>query len=152
MAQIKTHYSGWKEVEQKIALDYAKHLYNSLTCRNRLNYINTEMLKGISFAEEQLIEKNNTLKIERLPKERMQIYKNIKQEKGKTLDEMTKEEKKEYELLLNKMAREEMKLKLLADINMNFIICQFTGENPKLYLMELKEIIDDTLNKLEGRG
>lgn len=54
---------------------------------------------------------------------------------------------KECEIALNKLAREEMKLKLLADIRINFEVCQFTGENPMNYLIELKEIIDEFINR-----
>lgn len=54
---------------------------------------------------------------------------------------------KECEIKMNKLAREQMKLKLLQDIRMNFIVCEFTGENPKDYLYELKAIIDEFLKE-----
>lgn len=54
---------------------------------------------------------------------------------------------KECEIKMNKLAREQMKLKLLKDIRLNFIICDFTGENPKDYLHELKAIIDEFLKE-----
>ena len=58
-------------------------------------------------------------------------------------------QRKEYEILLNRTAREEMKLKLEADIMRDIIVCNLMKEDARVYLLELKKIIDDTLNKIE---
>ena len=151
MIQIKTRFNGWKEVDEKTALEFATHLYNGTTQKNMLDYINSEKLNGISFTEEQLIHNINSLKTEIISDKPIQVCReNIKQEKkGKTLDEMTGEERKEYEILLNRTAREEMKLKLEADIMRDIIVCNLMKEDARVYLLELKKIIDDTLNKIE---
>ena len=148
MIMIKPAFSNWKEVDEKTALEFATHLYKGMKCSNIIEYINTEKLKGISFTEKELVKKN-ILKIEKIPKEQVQISKNIiNRKKGKYLHEMTKDERKEYELLLNKQCRLEMKIKLEADIMRDLIVCNMMGESSKPYLMELKKIIDDTLNKI----
>lgn len=49
---------------------------------------------------------------------------------------------KETRKALNRKAREETKLKLLADIRLDMIICELEGWNKKEYLNELKELID----------
>ena len=151
MIQIKTRFNGWKEVDEKTALEFATHLYNGATQKNMIDYINSEKLNGISFTEEQLIHNINSFKTEIISDKPIQVCReNIKQEKkGKTLDEMTGEERKEYEILLNRTAREEMKLKLEADIMRDIIVCDLMKEDARVYLLELKKIIDDTLNKIE---
>lgn len=47
--------------------------------------------------------------------------------------------------VLNRLAREQMKLKLMADINVDIMVCQLEGIDYKEYLKELKEIIDGFL-------
>ncbi len=47
---------------------------------------------------------------------------------------------------LNTLAREEMKLRLLQDIQMDICVCQIEGIDYKSYLMELKAEIDRFLN------
>ena len=42
-----------------------------------------------------------------------------------------------------------MKLKLEADIMRDIIVCNLMKEDARVYLLELKKIIDDTLNKIE---
>ena len=49
---------------------------------------------------------------------------------------------KETRKKLNQKSREEIKLKLLADIKMDLQICEIEGWNKKEYLNELKELID----------
>lgn len=56
---------------------------------------------------------------------------------------------KECEIALNKLAREQTKYKLLKDIKFDLQVCELTGINPKEYLLELKEIIDEFLSKFE---
>lgn len=43
---------------------------------------------------------------------------------------------------LNRLAREQMKLKLMQDIRMDLMICEVEGWDRKEYLNELKELID----------
>lgn len=43
---------------------------------------------------------------------------------------------------LNRLAREQMKLKLLADIRTDLIVCEIEGWDKMEYLNELKELIN----------
>lgn len=43
---------------------------------------------------------------------------------------------------LNRLAREKMKYRLLADIRFDLVICELEGWNKTEYLAELKEMID----------
>lgn len=45
-------------------------------------------------------------------------------------------------IALNRVAREEMKLRLLADIRADIQVSQLEGIDYKEYLLELKELID----------
>jgi hypothetical protein len=60
------------------------------------------------------------------------------------------DENKETPRRLNILAREEMKLKLLADIRIDLQICEIEGWDKKEYLLELFNLLKDitkTLNK-----
>lgn len=46
---------------------------------------------------------------------------------------------------LNKLAREQLKLRLIQDIRVDIEICKLEGLDYKQYLHELKEIIDGFL-------
>ena len=46
---------------------------------------------------------------------------------------------------LNRLAREQLKLKLLNDIRADIEVCKLENLNYKEYLLELKEIIDSFL-------
>lgn len=48
---------------------------------------------------------------------------------------------------LNRLAREQMKAKLLNDILLDMTICQLEEWNVIEYLQELKELIDSIINK-----
>lgn len=48
-------------------------------------------------------------------------------------------------IALNRLAREQMKLRLMQDIRMDITVCQQEGIDYKPYLKELKEIIDGFL-------
>lgn len=48
-------------------------------------------------------------------------------------------------ILLQKAAREQMKLKLLADIRQDICVCELEGTDYKEYLNEIKEIVDSFL-------
>lgn len=59
MIQVKTHFYNWKEVDYNTALEYARYLYESITTKSgkeKVDYINNNKLRGISFTEEQLVE------------------------------------------------------------------------------------------------
>lgn len=43
---------------------------------------------------------------------------------------------------LNRLAREKMKYRLLADISLDLVICELEGWDKTEYLAELKEMID----------
>lgn len=45
-------------------------------------------------------------------------------------------------IALNRLAREQMKLRLLADIRADIQVSELEGINYKEYLLELKELID----------
>lgn len=49
---------------------------------------------------------------------------------------------KEYARALNTLAREHLKLRILADIRIDIQVCQIEGWDYKEYLGELKELID----------
>ena len=42
---------------------------------------------------------------------------------------------------LNQLAREQMKLKLLADIRVDLTVCEIEGWNPREYLRDLHQVI-----------
>lgn len=48
---------------------------------------------------------------------------------------------------LNKVARHEMIHRLLADINCDLMICQIEGWNPREYIDELHQLIEDMYQK-----
>lgn len=48
---------------------------------------------------------------------------------------------------LNQLAREQMKLKLLTDINIDLTICEIEGWDKKEYIQDLKNLLDDIANK-----
>ena len=48
---------------------------------------------------------------------------------------------------LNKLAREQMKLRLLQDIRTDIEICKLEGMDYKEYLLELKDIVDGILKE-----
>ena len=49
--------------------------------------------------------------------------------------------------VLNKLAREQMKLRLLQDIRTDIEICKLEGMDHKEYLLELKDIVDGILKE-----
>ena len=49
---------------------------------------------------------------------------------------------KEVGVALNRLAREQLKLKLMLDIRMDIEVCKLEGIDYKEYLLELKSIID----------
>jgi hypothetical protein len=51
---------------------------------------------------------------------------------------------------LNKLAREQMKLRLMQDIRVDIEVCKLEGINYKDYLLELKDVIDGFLRVKEG--
>jgi hypothetical protein len=53
--------------------------------------------------------------------------------------------------VLNKLAREQMKLRLLQDIRVDIEVCKLEGINYKDYLLELKDMIDGFLRVKEGK-
>ena len=50
---------------------------------------------------------------------------------------------------LNKVARHEMIHRLLADINCDLMICQLEEWNPREYIDELHQLIEDIANKFK---
>ena len=48
---------------------------------------------------------------------------------------------------LNRLAREQMKLKLMQDIMRDMMVCEMEGWNKMEYLNELKELIDGFVEK-----
>lgn len=58
---------------------------------------------------------------------------------GVTLDPAAPETRK----ALNRLAREQIKLRLLADISLDLVICELEGWDKTEYLNELKSMIDD---------
>ena len=49
--------------------------------------------------------------------------------------------------VLNKLAREQMKLRLMQDIRVDIEVCKLEGINYKDYLLELKDMIDGFLKE-----
>ena len=52
---------------------------------------------------------------------------------------------------LNKLAREQMKLRLMQDIRVDIEVCKLEGINYKDYLLELKDMIDGFLRVKEDK-
>lgn len=63
----------------------------------------------------------------------------------KRLCDMTPEERRKLELA----ARGEMKNRLLADITTDLMICQIEGYNPREYIDELHQLIEDIASKFK---
>ena len=102
---------------------------------------------------------NETLE---LLKEIKRTLKLIEKEKGISMNHsmtiikgwITEDKKEEWENgrmgdigeRLNRLAREQLKLKLLNDIRADIEVCKLENLDYKEYLLELKEIIDSFLN------
>lgn len=56
-------------------------------------------------------------------------------------------EDKEKALALNRLAREQMKLKLLKDIQFDLAVCEIEGWDKLEYLHEIRALIDSLLIK-----
>ena len=50
------------------------------------------------------------------------------------------------EITLNRLAREEMKIRILRDIRIDLTVCELAGFDRREYLNELKELIDGLIN------
>ena len=50
---------------------------------------------------------------------------------------------------LNRLAREQMKLRLMQDIRTDLIVCEIEGWNKMEYLNELKALIDGFVERTE---
>lgn len=57
--QVKAPISGWHYVTEEQAKVWAVTRYEHMTCRFKAEYINSHLLRGISFAEEELINECN---------------------------------------------------------------------------------------------
>lgn len=55
----------------------------------------------------------------------------------------------QYEIYLQVISRKVMMLKLLKDIKQDMVVCMFNNSDPKEYLYQLKEQIDNILNYFE---
>ena len=63
------------------------------------------------------------------------------------------ENNRENALAINRLAREQLKLKLMQDIRIDIEVCRVEGWEYKQYLQELKGIIDGFLRvRVEGNG
>lgn len=58
-----------------------------------------------------------------------------------------KNSKNDIGIVLNLLAREQMKLRLMQDIRVDIEVCKLEGIDYKKYLLELKEIIDYFLRR-----
>lgn len=56
-------------------------------------------------------------------------------------------DEKDLPIKLNRLAREQFKTKLLAELTIDMQVCQLEHLNPTEYLQELKDIIDEFLEK-----
>ena len=65
---------------------------------------------------------------------------------GVTLDPDTPEARK----ALNRLAREKMKYRLLADISLDLVICELEGWSKTEYLNELKDMINELGGEKNG--
>lgn len=60
-----------------------------------------------------------------------------------SLDVILNPDTQEARKALNRLAREKMKYRLLADISLDLAVCEIEGWNKLEYLNELKSMIDD---------
>ena len=60
-----------------------------------------------------------------------------------SLDVILNPDTQEARKALNRLAREQIKLRLLADIRFDLAVCEIEGWNKLEYLNELKSMIDD---------
>lgn len=57
MIQARAPVTGWHEVDRDTALRVARFYHRKITCiKDKIRYINTHKLKGISFTEDVLDE------------------------------------------------------------------------------------------------
>lgn len=57
MIEIKPIFSDWKTVTEKQALDFARFIFKNIMTmldKEKVEYINKEKIRGISFTEEEL--------------------------------------------------------------------------------------------------
>ena len=53
--QVKAPISGWHEVTESQARKWAASRYEHMTCRFKAEYINSTLIRGISFTERELL-------------------------------------------------------------------------------------------------
>lgn len=58
---------------------------------------------------------------------------------------------KDLEIALQRLAREQFKVKLLGEIMIDIEICKLMGCNPMEYCRQLKELIDSCYCKIKDR-
>lgn len=46
-------------------------------------------------------------------------------------------------LTLNRLAREQMKLRILSDVSLDLVVCELEGIDPTEYIRELEALLDD---------
>lgn len=60
MIQVKAPVTGWHKADRETALKIAKFYYNRIACvQDKIGYINTHKLRGISFTENDVVTKPN---------------------------------------------------------------------------------------------
>ena len=64
---------------------------------------------------------------------------------------MKDEKSNEISIALNRLAREQMKFRILVDVKTDLAICNLEGWDWKAYLDEIKELIDGIRSPISGR-
>lgn len=137
-----------KEVTRSEALEYAAHLCSAQglpVFPENQNLINSRLsirIQGVSFSAEEI-------RAEQMKKELIHIKKTPPSPIAPTIkQENTKSQNKALPFpayQVNQLAREQLKLKMLADIKMDMQVCMIEGwdalEYPKSLYQELKTLL-----------
>lgn len=55
-------------------------------------------------------------------------------------------------IALNQLAREQMKLKLLADISVDLVVCELEGIDPAVYTQDIRAMLAEIGTRLDAIG
>lgn len=145
---IKSLYATeWTECDQTKAIEYATHLFHSITTmedQDLVEYIKQNRVKGIELTAEQLRANKQTDK-RTIAKHEPKMVSLFDSPKPAQADPMQDPINRK---ILSTLAREQLKTKLLTDINIDLQICELEGWSKQEYLLELQNMINEITNNI----
>jgi len=148
MAYISSSFSSdWKECSESNAIEYATHLFHSITTMDedkRFDYILENRVKGVDLTVQQLRAGRNTDK-RKIPPKTLKIVSLFEEPKKQQQDPM---QDKANRQTLNNLAREQLKAKLLIDISIDMQICELEGWSKSEYLIGLHNMLNEIILQL----